>query len=180
MESGAIRCNDANNLFTTDQCQRWCIGPSWADTGPSGINPIQAQILLFWSWLGKSCRSELRRDLQQALKPFSSCSTWDTARLCPMKAGAGVKLNYDFSDLKYKHGLLSEGRPRGWIDCWRYPSLHNHLIMWQFKPAKSRSCPEAGKHTWDAVVPIQSHRQKVIPSPFCNTLILLRAWRSWC
>lgn len=41
---------------------------------------------------------------QQVLEPFKSHSTWETAHLYLMETAAGVKLNYDFSDLKYKHG----------------------------------------------------------------------------
>lgn len=79
---------------------------------------------------------------QQVLKPFTSHSTWETARLYPMKAAAGVKLNYDFSDLKYKHGPVEPLRSlkvvwiyrgKSYTDTTALTSPHNHLIMSKFK-----------------------------------------------
>lgn len=99
------------------------------------------QVLLLCCWIDELSLNELRRD--GAAGAEESHSTWEATHLYPIKAEAGVKLNYDFSDLKYKRGpvvpLWSEGRLRGWIDCWSYTdtaafaSLHQRLIMWRVK-----------------------------------------------
>lgn len=67
--------------------------------------------------------SERVEKTQQVLTPIESHSTWEAARLWPMKAAAGVKLNHEFSEVQARAccaALLSEGSMRGWCDCWCY------------------------------------------------------------
>lgn len=100
---------------------------------------------------------------QQVQKPFSApFQVSKSSSVLHESMGAGVKLNHDFSDSKYKHGpvvllcsLRIDYKEAGLIAgvtrsprCLR--QLHNYLIMWHFK--LSNSTMWTGRHNCDAVV----------------------------
>lgn len=136
-----------NNLITSIGAEfpaHWCIGPSWADTGPSGIT--------LWSWIDESSRSESRRDGEAGAEAVhvplhlrnSSSVSHESRSRCE------IKLWLQWFEVQAQAccaAPLSEGSLRGWIDCWNYTdttalaSLHNHLIMCWLKLSNSAHRP---------------------------------------